>query len=381
MKIVVMTVGTRGDVQPYVALARGLQRAGHEVLLASASNFASFVQAAGVPFYAMRADYYELINSDEGKAVLKGNPLKLMQTMKQTVFPLMRNLIDDSWNAAQGADAIVFHPKIIGAAHIGEKLGIPVFPAATVPLTATRAFPAPGIPNMGPLFNKLSYSLVAKAASFFDGMIKDWRVQTLGLPAKSQVIDGYQLRTPPAPLLYCYSPHLLPAPADWDASSNHVTGYWTLPDQSNWQPPREFEAFLSAGQPPVYVGFGSMVADNPRKVTETVIAAINKAGVRGVIATGWGGMQSSDMPDNVYLLKEAPHDWLFPRMAAVVHHGGAGTVAAGAARGKPTVVCPFIADQPFWGRSHRAAGTRPEIRAAEAAIGRAPRRSHPYRSQ
>jgi sterol 3beta-glucosyltransferase len=359
MKIAVMSVGTRGDVQPYVALARGLQRAGHEPLLVTASNFEGFVREAGVPFFALRADYYELINSDEGKAILKGNPLKIMQTMKQTIFPLMRNLIDDSWMAAQGMDAIIFHPKIIGAPHIGEKLHIPVFPAATVPLTPTSAFPAPGIPNLGGWFNKFSYSMVQRAASFFDGMIKEWRVQTLGLPSKSSVVEGYKLRSIPTPTLYCYSKHVLPVPSDWDDGSA-VTGYWILNNHHDWQPPRELLAFLDKGPAPVYVGFGSMVAHDPRKLTETVIAALDKAGVRGVLATGWGGMKAADMPENVFLLNEAPHEWLFPRMSAVVHHGGAGTVAAGLRAGKPTLVCPFIADQPFWGRILEQQGLGPK---------------------
>jgi sterol 3beta-glucosyltransferase len=351
MNITIITLGTRGDVQPYLALAKGLQVAGHQVKVATGANFEGFVRDAGVEYGRLRADVYTLMDSPEGHALKSGNPIRVMQNMKSTVFPLMRGLLDDSWEAVQGADALIFHPKVLSGPHLAEKLGIPCFIAATVPImTPTAAFPAPGVINrdLGGWLNKKTYAALSLATSSFNGMVKAWRQELLGLPAESKVVKGFKVNGKPLPVLYCYSKHVVPIPDDWDDSA-HVTGYWILEEKQDWQPSPELTAFLGAGSAPVYIGFGSMVAEDSANMTQTVIEALQKSGQRGVIATGWGGLHEADLPDNIFKLKEAPHDWLFPRMGAVVHHGGAGTVAAGLRAGKPTLVCPFIADQPFWG--------------------------------
>ncbi|MEZ4672470.1 MAG: glycosyltransferase [Anaerolineae bacterium] len=361
MRITILTSGTRGDVQPYVALAKGLQAAGYRVRLAAPNNFDTFVERYGVEFAPLRADFYKLLDSPEGQALKSGNPIKVMQHMRKSVFPLMRYMLDDSWPAAQDADAIIFHPKMFNAPHIGEKLNIPVIAAATLPMiTPTGDFPAPGVLNrdMGRVINRLSYSALGMTTVSFNGMLKEWRRNVLGLPEKSDVVKGYTLRGKPIPVLYCYSPHVVPVPPDWDDTA-HVTGYWWLEEKNDWKPSPELEQFLAAGAPPVYVGFGSMIAESPEVTTRTVIEALKQSGQRGVIASGWGGLRPADLPPNIHLLNEAPHDWLFPRMAAVVHHGGAGTTAAGLRAGKPSVICPFIADQPFWGSRVAALGAGP----------------------
>jgi sterol 3beta-glucosyltransferase len=163
----------------------------------------------------------------------------------------------------------------------------------------------------------------------------------------------------PLPVLHCYSQQVITRPDDWPDHA-YVTGYWWLDETNNWQPPADLEAFLANETPPVYVGFGSMIAEDPARVTRIVIEALTQSGQRGVIASGWGGIRPADLPPSIYLLKEAPHDWLFPRMSALVHHGGAGTTAAGLRAGKPTVICPFIADQPFWGNRVAVLGAGPK---------------------
>jgi len=188
-------------------------------------------------------------------------------------------------------------------------------------------------------------------------MIQEWR-QSIGLSATSNVIQGMMLRGQPVPVLYFYSQYVIPHPADWPPSV-HVTGYWFLKDQSGWTPPEDLVRFLAEGPAPVYVGFGSMVAENAESFTRTVIEGIQQAGVRAVLATGWGGLRASDLPASIFRLQEAPHDWLFPQMAAVAHHGGAGTTGAGLRAGKPTVIVPFIADQPFWGQQVEKLGVGP----------------------
>jgi len=154
------------------------------------------------------------------------------------------------------------------------------------------------------------------------------------------------------------SEHVIPRPADWPKDA-HLTGYWILEPNASWQPSPELVQFLEAGPPPVYIGFGSMAGKEPEAKARIVIEALAKAGQRGIIASGWGGLQASDLPDSIYMIDEAPHHWLFPRVSTVVHHGGAGTTAAGLYAGKPSIICPFIADQPFWGQRVHALGVGP----------------------
>ncbi|MBN8591945.1 MAG: glycosyltransferase family 1 protein [Anaerolineae bacterium] len=360
MNITILAVGSRGDVQPYVALAQGLQAAGHTVKVAAGTNFEGFVRGQGVDYAPLRADYYALMDSPEGQALKSGNPMRVMQHMKTIVFPLMRRLLDDTWAAAKNADALIYHPKALSGLHLAEALGIPAIAAIALPIVApTSAFPAPGLPlpKLGGFFNRLTYKLVDAAAASFGGMIQEWR-QSIGLSATSNVIQGMMLRGQPVPVLYFYSQYVIPRPADWPPSV-HVTGYWFLKDRSGWIPPDDLVRFLAEGPAPVYVGFGSMVAENAESFTRTVIEGIQQAGVRAVLATGWGGLRASDLPASIFRLQEAPHDWLFPQMAAVAHHGGAGTTGAGLRAGKPTVIVPFIADQPFWGQQVEKLGVGP----------------------
>ncbi|MDX2078474.1 MAG: glycosyltransferase, partial [bacterium] len=162
------------------------------------------------------------------------------------------------------------------------------------------------------------------------------------------------------PTLYGYSNHVLPRPSDWEAHID-VTGYWYLDTYADWTPPADLVAFLANGSTPVYIGFGSMGSKNPEEAGKIALKALELSGQRGVIASGWGGMKSSDLPPTVYMLSSVPHSWLFPQMSAVVHHGGAGTTAAGLRAGIPSIIIPFMGDQPYWGhRVHQlGVGTKP----------------------
>jgi sterol 3beta-glucosyltransferase len=358
MKIAILTLGTRGDVQPYVALGLGLQRAGHTVVLATDQGFASFVESYGLEFAAFDIGFVALMQSAQGKAAMAGKGrLKLLQQ----VMPQLRKMMDDAWQAAQGADVIIFHGKVVGSPHIAEKLGVPAFLAMAMPAySPTRAFATPviGGGNFGGALNKLSYNLFLKAATLpYRGLIKRFRTETLGMPPLNG--DDMLLRGKPIPKLYGYSAHVVPVPVDWDQTS-HVTGYWFLPAQSNWQPPRELLYFLGQGAPPVYVGFGSMASEDSERVTGIVVDAVMQSGQRAILASGWGGLRQANASPNIFHMDSAPHDWLFPRCAAVVHHGGAGTTAAGLQAGKPTLICPFLGDQPFWGRRVHELGVGPK---------------------
>jgi sterol 3beta-glucosyltransferase len=353
LNIFILTLGSRGDVQPYVALGKGLAAAGHTVTLAAGTGFDDLVAQGGLRYAPIDADIFQLLDAARAQGSTGG--MSRLSLIKM-VMPMMRRVLEQSWEAAQGAQAIIFHPKPLAGYHIAEGLGIPGFMALPVPLySPTRCFPSPALPvkDLGGFLNRLSHGPVLAAASApYRRMVNDFRRQVLGLPP---VRDEMTLHGQPLLRLYAVSPHVLPPPPDWDPASI-LTGYWFLDAAPGWQPPDDLLAFLDAGPAPVYVGFGSMAVQDPVRTTRTVLQALERAGQRAVLAAGWGGLRAEDLPESVYMLESAPHDWLFPRMAAVVHHGGAGTLAAGLRAGKPTLVCPFLADQTFWG--WRAAGLK-----------------------
>jgi sterol 3beta-glucosyltransferase len=346
--ITILTVGSRGDVQPYIALGLGLQQAGYQVRLATETGFEGLVRGYGLNFAPLQAEFLRLAQSPEGKAALSGkqNPLTLMKQ----VMPMLRRMMDDAWEVARDSDAIIYHPKALAGYHIAEKLSIPGFLAMMLPAySKTGAFANPvfGAHNFGSWLNRLTYDAFRKASLIsYRGMINTWRKETLDLPPFK---DEMTLHGKPVPKIYAYSRHVVPIPSDWD-DSTFVSGYWFLPASSDWQPPADLLAFLQQGTPPIYVGFGSMPSQDAQRTTNIVLEAARRAGQRVILATGWGGLQASAIPATAYLLNSAPHDWLFPRCLAVVHHGGAGTTAAGLRAGKPTVICPFFGDQPFWGQ-------------------------------
>lgn len=356
MKILILTVGTRGDVQPYIALGLGLLHSGHDVTIATSARYNTMVTERGLRHAPLTADFMTMMESAEGKGAMSGK--NLFALLKQ-VKPMMRQLLDESWQAAQGSDAIIYHPKALGGYHLAEKLGVPAFLAHPVPLfAATRAFPSPALPftNLGGPLNRWSYVINKGLNGPFGSLITSWRKEVLGLPpAKNEWVRNGQ----PVPQLYGFSPHVLPVPFDWDETVT-ATGFWFLDHPATWRPDPLLVEFLAAGTAPVYVGFGSMANNNSARTTTTILEAIQRAGVRAVLATGVGGLSVDTVPDNVFLLKEAPHDWLFPQMAAIVHHGGAGTTAAAFRAGKPQLICPFFGDQPFWGRRVAAMGVGPQ---------------------
>jgi sterol 3beta-glucosyltransferase len=191
---------------------------------------------------------------------------------------------------------------------------------------------------------------------WYSPFVNEYR-KSLGLPTYSATSFYRVLRS--TPMLGAYSPRLIPHPADWPDSA-HVTGYFFLDTTADWQPSSELHTFLEAGDPPVYIGFGSMAGRNPEQLARLSIDALARSGQRGLLLTGWGGLRPESVPDHVFVIDAAPHSWLFPRMAAVVHHGGAGTTAEGLRAGVPNVIVPFILDQPFWGARIKAMGLGPD---------------------
>jgi UDP:flavonoid glycosyltransferase YjiC (YdhE family) len=232
-----------------------------------------------------------------------------------------------------------------------------------VPFTPTRAFPSALASQLPPWFGGALYRLshhVFRQMMWqsFRAADNGARKQVLGLPPAPfwGPYNAEPLRE--MPILYGYSPSVLPPPADW-GTSIHVTGYWFLDPEEDWTPPPALVEFLQAGPPPVYVGFGSMSHRKPKETADLILKALAQAGQRAILLSGWSGMQAIETPESVFAIDSVPHAWLFPRVAAVVHHGGAGTTAAGLRAGAPSVIVPFFGDQPFWGQRVAELGVGP----------------------
>jgi sterol 3beta-glucosyltransferase len=346
--VMVLAAGSTGDVEPFAALAGRLAGRGHDVTLAADAGFERLAPGGRVEFAPIRADFRSLLPA----------PGRKRPSLREEVFPVIRGMLGDSWRVAQSRqpEVIVAHQKSLAAPHLAEKLGIPHVQALTVPmLTPTREFPLPGMfrHDLGGLLNRESYRMTGLLTRPYAGLIRGWRSGRLSLAPRGK---------PPAPAktLYCYSPSLVPTPADWPPGTV-ATGYW-LREQGDGAQPADpgLERFVAAGAPPVYVGFGSSVGPDPARVGAAVRGAVRQAGVRAVIASGWGGLSGVRDDSDVLVTESAPHRWLFPRVAAVVHHGGAGTTAAGLLAARPAVVCPFQGDQYFWGAAVHRAGAGPQ---------------------
>jgi UDP:flavonoid glycosyltransferase YjiC (YdhE family) len=414
MKISILTYGSRGDVQPMASLALGLQRAGHKVQLAAPHRFADFAGGYGIPFTPLPGDPEAMsaLLNDAG-----GNVVKAVQGMTKYIFSIAEPVARAAFAACRDVDLIAHSFLFTTGAHsVARARGIPDVSVQGFPMFApTQAFPNVVLPNLAPgAPSYISHWLAAQifwhvgnwgfrhvqknAPDVFaphggknfrlhwpfaaDGSKRSAQAKSK-FPHGDRHFDGAQARSneskrdprgdghlddsrqPPTPLLFAYSPTVLPRPADWSDPNIHITGYFFLDAPEAYRPPAELERFLAAGGPPVCVTFGSMINQDAERIDGIVRSALAQTGQRGVVLTGWGGAsrrnpRSQGLPDgNLLYLDAAPHDTLFPRCKAVVHHGGAGTTAAGLRAGIPNIVIPHAVDQLFWGKRVAAIGAGP----------------------
>jgi sterol 3beta-glucosyltransferase len=366
MKITIIAIGSLGDVQPLVALGLGLKSRGHDVAVATHAIFEGVVRTNGLGFFLIKADPKKTLESRAGQEALKNgsNPLRSWINFSCMIRPSFIQTGLDCLNACRGSDLIVYSPfSTFFALHVAEKLNIPTVAAYLAPSHETTRIPSflsPTQRNLGRMLNLFSWKIYELMTWLsYRAITNELRRRYLDLPPLG--IKTFQSRRRKESLvLYGISPSVFPKPPDWGENIK-VTGYWFLENETGWSPPVELVEFLSRGKPPVYVGFGSMTLHDPRSVTATVLRALKLSNKRGVLLNGWGCLGGTDLPDSVIKIDSAPHGWLFPRMAAVVHHGGAGTTASVLRVGKPSVIVPFFVDQPFWGRrvSELGVGTRP----------------------
>lgn len=364
MRMMIIALGSRGDIQPYIALGSGLLDAGHDVRLMTHENYKAIVTGSGLEFHNARGNAQEIAESEEMQRLLeKGNFIAITRLTAREARRAAVQWAEDGLASCHGADVIIvgLGGLFLGIA-LAEKLSIPVVQAYLAPFTPTAAFPGvllPSLPLPGGVFNRVSHGITRQMMwqGYRSADLAARRV--LGLPAASWrgPLDAPLMRR--SPVVYGYSPLVVPRPPDWPATV-HVTGYWYLDPPSGWTPPDELVRFLDDGPPPIYIGFGSMSSRRPEETTDLVLRALTRTGQRAVLVSGWGGFRKADLPDSVLMIDSVPHDWLFRRVAAVVHHGGAGTTAAGLQAGVPSIIIPFFGDQPFWGQRVAGLGVGPE---------------------
>ncbi|RYP78451.1 hypothetical protein DL771_000636 [Monosporascus sp. 5C6A] len=376
LNVVIQVVGSRGDVQPFVALVQELRRHGYRVRLATHGTFSDFVRKAGLEFYSIGGDPADLM------AYMVKNPglIPKMRTLQEGEIQKKRKMVaemlDGCWKSCIEPDPVsgrpfvaevfIANPPSFAHIHCSQALGVPLHLMFPMPWTSTSAFPHPlaNIEMRGShlptgVANYVSYSAVKFMTwQGLGDLVNSWR-KTLGLKAVPSTAGPLLAERLRVPFTYCWSPALIPKPADWPPHID-VCGFF-FRDPPKYEASPEIASFLRAGPPPVYIGFGSIVIDDPGKLTATILQAVRATGVRAIISRGWSklGSDLANVDENVLFIGDCPHDWLFQHVAAMVHHGGAGTTACGLLNVRPTTIVLFFGDQPFWGAMVAAAGGGP----------------------
>ncbi|MBC7876636.1 MAG: glycosyltransferase family 1 protein [Anaerolineales bacterium] len=365
MMITILSTGTRGDTQPYIALGLALEKVGYHVRLAAFENYESFVKSSGLEFYPIKGDVSVVASSMNAKGAKQAdNPLKLLLSfskLRSLVFDIQK----DFFNACIGAEAVVYHPGAAIGYFTAQHLNIPSILATPFPMTPTMEYPAlifyDGL-RLGRGFNLVTHKIFEQIMWFANSsVVKQFWKQKFASTPKNFTNPFRKQNTSSLPTVISCSNYVFPRPKDWP-DHVHNTGYWFLDEEADWKPSAELLDFLQKGSAPVYVGFGSIGnSELAVQTTELVIDALKRSGQRGILATGWNGLSKLDnIPENIFILESAPHSWLFPQMAAVVHHGGAGTTAAGLRAGIPSIIIPSGNDQFAWGRRVYELGVGPK---------------------
>lgn len=357
LRITCLTIGSRGDVQPYIALCKGLKEEGHIPRIATHREFQPWIEKYGIEFAPVEGDPAELMRICIENGMFTYSFLKEASSKFRTWID---QLLTSAWEACQKSDILIESPSAMAGIHIAEALSIPYFRAFTMPWTRTRAYPhAFAVPDhkIGGAYNYFSYVMFDNVFwRAISGQVNRWRKNDLGLQNTS--LDRMQPNK--VPFLYMFSPHVVVPPLDY-SDWVRVTGYWFLDEGDSWNPPPELLKFIAKAKADkkkiVYVGFGSIVVSDPAALTQTVVDAVLKADVRCILAKGWSDRLGDPaaiqtevpLPPQIHQIKSAPHDWLFRQIDAAVHHGGCGTTGASLRAGLPTVIKPFFGDQFFFG--------------------------------
>jgi sterol 3beta-glucosyltransferase len=364
MRVVLAASGSRGEGDPLIALGMQLQRHGHEVLFIASEDHQSQARAFGINFHKVDGNLKASLEGPESRGVWAGDRAALKKWNQTFFMPFYRRILDTIWEQAQRADALILGSGLIPAQRAGQILNIPTFISCCFPaLSPTRHFPHLMGPQLklGPLFNRLSYSLNRLYPIGEYRVIAAWHRETLGVRPPGRYENYLKANGRRLPVLYCYSEELFSSPPDW-GDSVCVSGYWLLPEDPTWEPPPALLDFLHSGPPPLCISFSSMMGPHPEKSTEVVNAAIRRLPYRVLVCGGWGGLCNANLPENAFFIQAAPFQWLFRHVALVVHHGGAGITGTAIRAGKPAVICPVGADHPFWAAVAHKNGVAPPFR-------------------
>lgn len=353
MKISIVTSGSRGDVQPYLVLAKALRDKGYDVKLIANSNFKEFIEENNVKFCPLNVDIKELVESEEGlKLIESGNVITFLGKFLDLFKKLFIQFFDDMLEYCSDADLIIHSPTAFVASYIAVKFNVPSIGAYLQPFSKTKDFPNFAFPqdlSFLPLYNKLSHDLfdiiswqmVRPSINYITNeRLKIGKLPFFFNPSKFQEEKDF-------PMLYAYSPSIIPRPKDWRESIN-VTGYWFF-ENNNYVAPKELEKFIDTDKKIIYIGFGSMSNRNSEQTSKMINNVINKLGIKAVVLSGWGGVNKIEN-ENIYMTDYIDHNWIFPKVSASAHHCGAGTTSVCLKSGTPQIPIPFFADQPFWAK-------------------------------
>jgi sterol 3beta-glucosyltransferase len=361
MRILLMTYGTRGDVEPFLALAEGFVRVGHSARLAAPAAYAALAAKSGVEYVPLPGDPERLSAAMVQQA--GGNPLRMIGVMARFVFPLAAEVFLRLRETAPKSDAIVHSFLLTHAGYeLGRALGVPDYSAQMFPMFApTSEFAAPGFPDWphSGTFRRLTHALFNNIFRHGGGMLYGLvrRGHPEFPPLTGWPFSANQPRV--TPLLFGFSRHVIPRPAEWPSFA-HITGYWQRDGPREENVPADLRRFIAAGAPPVYFGLGSAIPLDAFRLAEIAVDALRRTGQRGVFLTGKTNFFPGAETHDIFPIESMAHHWLFPRMSAVVHHGGAGTTGAGLRAGIPNILIPFTADQPFWAERVRLLRAGPE---------------------
>jgi len=362
MRIVIIAPGSQGDVQPFLALGKGLIKAGNIVRLVTNQNFQTQVESHGLEFWPIEVNTEDIIRSEKMRDALESG--KLLTSMARMGKELKKHaalLAEKGLAACQDMDMVMGGISGLFTGYsLAEKLGIPFLQALNIPFTPTKAFPGALFPKypswLGSyqMSHRLTQQVMWQAFRPTDKVVR----QILGLP-KSPFFGPFKSKSfKNCSIIYGISPSVIPRPVDW-VENIHITGFWFLDPPDDWIPPSILTEFLESGPVPLYIGFGSMSYKNPEETANLVLKSLEKTNERAIVLSGWGGLSKNNLPDSVLMVDSVPHSWLFPRVKAVIHHGGAGTTAAGLRAGIPSIIVPFHGDQPFWGHLIMKLGVGP----------------------
>lgn len=365
MKIHILAIGGRGDVEPLLILGEKLVESGYTVRIITHPDFTQLAESYSLEYSTISSGIRELFQGEYGSGTYstRTNYFRSWFNFYKMFGEILFISAKDSWELCGDAGLIIYSPPCLYfAPQIAEKLGIPSIPVFFQPFHPTRDFPhyiSPVRRNISPLFNLLTHK-VADIVMWFPYLriINRFRKECLNLPPYSYFEDYIsRWRRESSPFIYAFSRFVVPRPHDWHSNAK-ITGYF-FRDNTDYEPGEDLAEFISSGEKPLFVGFSSTVVHEPETISSILIETFKRLDRKVVLATGWGGLQEIEFPDNFFKIPSVPHSWLFPKMSLLIHHGGAGTTGAALRSGVPSVVIPFAADQHFWGKKVEKAGCGP----------------------